>query len=182
MVKTFIQLKTYVENMLNEKIKILQSDNGGEYTSTSFKHYLLLHGIDHQFTCPHTSEQNGVSERKHRHVLDLSRVLFSHSHVPFYLWDEIFSTTIFLINRLPLKVSNNISPFEKLFFKPPDYLSLRIFWCECYPWLRPYTTSKLQARSKISMFLGYSLNHKGYKCFDPITGNIIMSRHVSFNE
>jgi transposase InsO family protein len=31
--------------------------------------------IIHQTSCPHTSQQNGVAERKYRHLLDVARTL-----------------------------------------------------------------------------------------------------------
>jgi hypothetical protein len=66
----FIKFKLLVENLFDTKIKYLQSDNGGEYTSTAFKQFLNQNGIFHRLTCPHTSKQNGIAERKHRYILE----------------------------------------------------------------------------------------------------------------
>ena len=53
-------LKSCVENQLGKKIKILRTDNGGEYTSNEFAQYLKNEGIDrHEYTIPKTPEQNG---------------------------------------------------------------------------------------------------------------------------
>jgi transposase InsO family protein len=61
----FIKFKTLVEKLFSCPIKQLQTDNGGEYVSLAFKQFTDTHGILHKFTCHYTSEQNGVSERKH---------------------------------------------------------------------------------------------------------------------
>ncbi|KAB2595796.1 hypothetical protein D8674_031246 [Pyrus ussuriensis x Pyrus communis] len=48
---------------------------GGEFTGSAFSSFLLQHGISHQFSCPHTPEQNGCVERKHRHLTETARTL-----------------------------------------------------------------------------------------------------------
>jgi transposase InsO family protein len=66
----FIKFKSLVENFFSCKIKQLQTDNGGEYVSAAFKNFTNTNGILHRLTCPYTSEQNGISERKHRHITE----------------------------------------------------------------------------------------------------------------
>lgn len=67
---SFIKFKCLVENLFFHKIKQLQTDNGGEYLSHTFKSFLDTNGIFHRLTCPHTSKQNGISKRKHRHIIE----------------------------------------------------------------------------------------------------------------
>ena len=56
-------------------LKSFQSDRGGEFTSIVFRPHLDQHGIHHQLTCPHTPQQNGVVERKHRHIVETGLTL-----------------------------------------------------------------------------------------------------------
>jgi hypothetical protein len=91
-------------------------------------------------------------------------------------------TAKFLINRLPTPILQNESPFFKLFGKQPDYSFLKSFGCLYYPLLRPYAAHKLSFRSKPCIFLGYATNHYGYRCFEPQSGRIYVSRHVVFYE
>ena len=75
-----------------------------------------------------------------------------------------------------------LKPHTTLFFKRvPNYKALRVFGCACFPCLRPYNQSKLQPRSEECLFLGYSGNHKGYKCLSK-QGKIYISKDVIFNE
>ncbi len=97
-------------------------------------------------------------------------------------WVEAFNTVFFLINCLPTKVLAYLSPYKKLYKRSLDYTILRTFGCACFPYLRPYNRNKLQFQSKQCIFLGYSLNHQGYRCLDLDTGMIYLSRHVVFNE
>ncbi|KAL8158551.1 hypothetical protein V2J09_000088 [Rumex salicifolius] len=56
------------------------------------------------------------------------------------------------------------------------------FGCLCYPFLRPYTTTKLEFRSSPCIFIGYSSKHKGYICLDVPTRCVYIARLVIFNE
>ncbi|KAM1633571.1 hypothetical protein ACFXTN_010610 [Malus domestica] len=169
-----------VENLLCIKIVNLRSDSGGEFTSTQFSSFLKTHGIIHQLTCPHTPEQNGCAERKHRHIVETARTLLAASKVPHEFWIDAFATAIYLINRLPTALK--CSPWESLFHKSPDYHTLKIFGCKCFPWLKPYVHSKLDPKSQPCVFLGYSLQHKDYKCLNVVTRRIYISHHVLFDE
>jgi hypothetical protein len=180
--ETFVKFKCLVENYFNLKIKQVQTDGGGEYTSNKFLSFLSTNGILHRLTCPHTSQQNGIAERKHRHVIETALSLLAHSHLPSKYWVEAVSTSVYLINRLPTPTLKNFSPFLKLFQKAPDYTLLKTFGCACYPLLKPYTKHKLEFRSKQCVFLGYSSNQKGYKCLDPTSNRIYVSIHVVFDE
>ena len=66
----FLQFQKYVERFFNTPIKLVQSNWGGEYCTISafFKNC----GIVHRVSCPHTHQQQGSIERKHRHVVVLA--------------------------------------------------------------------------------------------------------------
>lgn len=89
---------------------------------------------------------------------------------------------MFLINRLSSKVIHDEIPFEHLYHQQPDYASLIVFGCACWPNLHPYNAKKLQFRSKRCVFLGYNNLHKGYKCLDPSEGRVYISHDVAFDE
>jgi hypothetical protein len=139
-------------------------------------------GIAHRVSCPHTHQQNGSAERKHRHIVEIGLALLAHAHVPLKFWDEAFLAAAYLINRMPTRVIDNKTPIERLFGTTPNYSMLRIFGCACWPNLRPYNKHKLSFRSKECVFIGYSALHKGYKCLDIDSGRVYISRDVIFDE
>lgn len=176
----FIQFKAVVETHFGSRIENLYSDNGGEFIA--LRSFLASHGISHFTSPPHTPEHNGVAERKHRHIVEMSLTLLHQSSLPTTYWTYAFATAVYLINRLPLLVLQQLSPYAKFFQKEPNYLKLRIFGCACYPWLRPYAKHKLDLRSLPCIFLGYSLTQSAYLCLHQPTGRIYTSRHVKFDE
>ena len=158
----FHNFQKLVERQFSRKILAVQTDWGGEYRSLNS--FFQRIGISHHVYCPHAHQQNGSAERKHRHIVEVGLSLLSHASMPLKFWDEAFLTAVHLINRLPPKVIDNDSPYHLLLAQDPDYSSLRVFRCACWPNLWPYNTRKLQFRSKRCVFLGYSNIHKGYKC------------------
>lgn len=177
--QTFLAI---VKNIFNGSVKYFQSDGGTEYVNLSFSTLCRQLGIHHRLSCPHTPQQNGPAERKHRHIADMTRTLLATSHAPLNLWVEAALTSVYLINILPTPILNWFTPFSLLYNHPPSYSHLRTFGCACFPHLGPYVTNKLMSRSLECVFLGYSLQHKGYRCLDPISGRVYISRHVVFNE
>ena len=71
-----------IKNQFDVCIKTLRSDNALEFCTRRLAEFYGIHGIIHQTSCPHTSQQNGVAERKHRHILDMTRALLIHNSVP----------------------------------------------------------------------------------------------------
>nr|GEU48642.1 hypothetical protein [Tanacetum cinerariifolium] len=66
----FVLYKTEVENQFGKKIKVVQSDRGGEYVSP-FVELCAKHDIRHEFTAPYSPQQNGISERKNRTLKEM---------------------------------------------------------------------------------------------------------------
>jgi histone deacetylase 1/2 len=179
---TFYKFQKHVELLLDKKIKCVQSDWGGEYRR--LHKYFENTGIAHRVSCPHTHQQNGSIERKHRHIVETGLSLLAQSCMPVTFWDEAFLASTYLINRLPTRVIDNATPLERLLGDKakPNYHMLKAFGCACFPNLRPYNAKKLSFRSKECVFIGYSGNHKGYKCLDTSTGRVYISRDVVFDE
>ncbi|RVW27169.1 Retrovirus-related Pol polyprotein from transposon RE1 [Vitis vinifera] len=159
----FINLQRFIETQFSAKIKSFQCDGGTEFTNNKFRSHLHLCGIDLRLACPYTPSQNGIAERKHRHVTETGLTLMFHACVSFSLWVEAFSTAVFLINRLPSPSLAGKTPYELLFGKQPDYSMLRTFGCLCFPYLRDYSPNKLSPKSTPCVFLGYNTLHKGFR-------------------
>jgi hypothetical protein len=180
----FKQFKALVKNLFDRNIKIPRSDGGREFMFGEFTKFLQTEGIQHQVSYPYTLEQNDMVERKHHHIIETGLSLLDFAGLPRKFWLKAFTTAVYPINRMPLKIDNdqdaNRTPYEYLFKRTPDYSHLHAFDCLCYPWLRPYHKNKLEERSAKCIFLGYNMQHKGYRCLDIDKNKMHISLHVVF--
>ncbi|CAL5423196.1 unnamed protein product [Camellia sinensis] len=82
----FWKFKAWVENQSGYKMQVLRSDNGKEYTSEQFDLFCEEAGIEHQLTAPYTPQQNGVSERKNRTLMEMTRCLLHEKGLQKKFW------------------------------------------------------------------------------------------------
>ena len=116
----FKEFKEKTEKEIGCNIRCLRTDNGGEYTSKEFIEYLHRCGIRRQLTCPNTPQQNGVAERKNRHLAETCRSMLHSKNVPPKFWAKCMKTVAYVINRLRQARLDFISPYEKLLGTKPS--------------------------------------------------------------
>jgi len=124
----------------------------------------------------------GAGEHRHKQIIEVGLSLHSHSKLPQQFWEDVFLTATYIINRLPTPILNQKSSYEIVYRHTPDYHFLEVFGCACWLYLRPYNKHKIIFKSKNCIFIGYSLDHHGYKCLDLVTGKVYVSRHLIFYE
>lgn len=128
-IKNFI---TYVENQFSAKVGIVRSGNVGEIVNRYCSQLFSSKVIVHQTTCANTPQQNGMAERKHRHLLEVARALKIQSSVPDKFWGDCILTACHIINVLLSVVLKYQSPHERLYGTPPTISHFRVFGCLCY--------------------------------------------------
>ena len=178
----FKEFHSFAVNFTGEQGKVLRTDSGGEYCSKAFDAYLNENGITHQLTVP---AQNGVAKQMNRAVVESARSMLSHSNMPNEFWAEAVNTVVYLRNRSPITYLDRIAPYESLFNTKPAVTNLRVFGCVSavsYVHVPDNKRTKLDAKSKKVIFVGYPDSTNGYKLFDPVTHKFIRSRDVVFFE
>ncbi|GJS65671.1 retrotransposon protein, putative, ty1-copia subclass [Tanacetum coccineum] len=164
---TFEMFKRYqneVENQLGKKIKVLQSDKGGEYLSIEFFDHLKNCGIVSQLSPPRTPQLNGVAERRNRTLLDMVRSMMCRATLPISFWGYALETANHILNLVPTKKVSK-TPFEMWKGKRPSLRHIKIWGCEVFN--RREAQDKLKARSEKCLFVGYPEESFGYLFYRP---------------
>ncbi|KAJ8752089.1 hypothetical protein K2173_001764 [Erythroxylum novogranatense] len=139
---------------------------------TSNGNIKLLHnnGIHRELTTSYTPEQNGIAERKNRTVVEMGRSMLQEKGIPKCFRAEAVAATVYLLNISPTKAVLNQTPYEAWRGNNPKVSHLRVFGCI------------LDEKSEKCVFIGYSTQSKAYKLYNPISGKVIISKDVMFNE
>ena len=87
---------TLIHNQFNTVIKVIHSDNGSEFVCATLYESL---GIFHQTSCVETPHKNSVVERKHQHILNVTRSLLFQSNLPTAFWSYVVIYATHLIKR-----------------------------------------------------------------------------------
>ena len=104
--------KKNLERSTGREIKVLRSDNGGEYKSDPFLQLCLYEGIERHFTVRKTPQQNGVAERMNRTLLEKVCCMLFNVGLLKNFWAEALAYACYLVNRLPSSSIGGKTPLE----------------------------------------------------------------------
>ncbi|MCO5575913.1 hypothetical protein L7F22_029720 [Adiantum nelumboides] len=180
--EVFLEFKVMVEKENGCHIKCLHTDGGGEYMSHSFDDYLCEQGIRRQITCRYTPQQNGVAERKNRVIAEIARAMMNEMNMPLTYWAEVVHTAVHIMNQTPTAAIHEILPYERLYGIKPTVSYMKVFGCVCYVHVPNEARKKMEPKAVKCIFLGYPIEKKEYKCYDPMTRQVYVSRDVIFCE
>lgn len=172
-----------VEKQSDRSIKCLRSDNGKEYDNSKFHNFFDDIGVRHLTTVDYTPQQNGVAERVNRTLLEKARCMLFDANLPKSYWAEAVNHAAFLKNRSPSRAIPDHTPEEMWSGERTNLVNLKIFGCKAYCHLPKVKRNKLDAKSKIMIFVGFCENSKAYRLIDPQNPTVFTkARDVIFDE
>lgn len=177
--KSFREFVEMTKTTFGKKPKILRSDRGGEYTGKQFKEYLKEEGITAQLTASYSPEQNGVAERKNRSIMEMARCMLIDSGLPNSFWGEAVSTAVFIHNRVITRSTGEI-PYEQWSGSKVLFDNMHSFGSKCFVHIPKEKRRKLDHTGKEMVFLGYDNQSKAFRCYNPVTRKVEISRDVTF--
>ena len=122
-------------------------------------------GIKREYIVPHNPQQNGVTERKNRSVVEVVKVMINDQHLPMFMWVEAYVTVVYVHNRSPHKNLRNMTSEEACTGVKPKVGHFRIFGCPVYIHIPKEKRTKLNPSGRKDTFVGYSESSKAYQIY-----------------
>ncbi|GAU47720.1 hypothetical protein TSUD_285070 [Trifolium subterraneum] len=177
----FKKFKSVEERQSGHKLKVLRTNGGGEYVSHDFAELCESEGIVHEVIPPYTPQQNGSAEMRNRTIMNMVRCMLKGKHLPKELWGEAIATATYILNLCPTKRLNGITPEECWSKNKPSVKHLRVFGSIAYKHVPDQSRRKLDDKAITMILVGYH-STGGYKLYDPVNKNVVVSRDVVFDE
>jgi hypothetical protein len=172
------EFEAWLNTQHDKKIKIFQSDRGGEFTSKEFSTYIASRGTLQQFTVHDTPEENGVAERLNRTLLEHARAMLLAAQLPRNLWPETIHHAVWLKNRTSTRALNGMTPYEKMFKTKPNLSDLPDWGARVF--VMKQNAGKLERKATEGRWVGYSGQSKGHRIYAP-NRRISVERNVTFD-
>jgi transposase InsO family protein len=168
----FKEFKSLVEYLSERKIKILRSDNGGEYTSNEFGRFFRDVEIKRDLTTPYNPKQNGVAERNNRTIMEEIKTMIHDQDLPMHLWDEATRAPLYVQNRLFHSALGFKTPEEMFTRKKPEVIHLKTFGCPVFVHIPKEKRTNLDPSGKKGICVGYCEVSKAFRIYIPGYNNI----------
>ncbi|KAL0421153.1 UNVERIFIED_CONTAM: putative mitochondrial protein [Sesamum latifolium] len=133
--------------------KCLRTDNDKEYTSNEFNNFCADLGISYQLTTSYSPQQNGVSEKKNRTIVEMARCMVMDKKLPLKFWAEVVYTAVYLLNRLLTKAVEGMTPIEAWSEVKPTAKHLKTFASVCYVHIPSAKRSNWNRKQRWKSFL-----------------------------
>nr|GEV99080.1 retrovirus-related Pol polyprotein from transposon TNT 1-94 [Tanacetum cinerariifolium] len=177
--KTFI---TGLENQLSLKVKVIRSDNETEFKNSDLNQFYGLKGIKREFSVPKTPQQNGITERKYRTLIEAARIMLADLLLPIPFWAEAVNTACYVQNRVLVTKPHNKTPYELLHGRTPNIGFMRPFGCLVTILNTLDPLGKFQWKVDEGFLVGYFVCSKAFRVFNSRTRIIQETLHVNFLE
>jgi len=165
----FKNFKVCVEKEIGMYITCLRTDRSGEFISNEFREFCRIHGIKRQLTTTYTPQQNGVTERKNKTIMNMVRSILVEKQLPKIFWAEAARWCVHVLSRCPTAAVPDKTLEEACSGVKPIAEYFRVFGCVAHVHIPDQHIIKLDNKSKRCILLGVSDESKAYRLFDPIS-------------
>ncbi|GKA40704.1 ribonuclease H-like domain-containing protein [Tanacetum coccineum] len=184
--------KTKLVSSISQPLQMLHMDLFGPTSVRSINHkiyclvvtddYSRMKGIKREFRVARNPQQNRVSKRKNRTLIEAARTMLADSLLPTTFWAKAVSTACYVHNRVLVTKPCNKTPYELLHGRPPSISFMRPFGCPVTILNTLDPLGKFDGKADTGFFVGYSINSKAFKVFNTRTRKVEENLHITFLE
>ena len=149
-----------------------------------FEAFCIDHGIQRQCTVRNRPQQNGIVERANRTIEDGVISMLYESGMPPSFWGEAMASFIYVSNRVTSTSLQGATPCEAFYGSKPNLSHLHVWGCTAYVLIqkdkRPH--GNLGVHMEKCIFIGYPQGYKGWKFYNPLTKQVLISERADFDE
>jgi hypothetical protein len=106
------RVQVAVEAECGRKLRVLCTDNSCEFTTVEFASYCADEGVQRPYSVPYSPQQNSVVEWRNERVVGMARALLKQRGMSAVFWGEVMVTAVYILNLLPTKALNGMTPYE----------------------------------------------------------------------
>ena len=176
---SFKHFVVWLERKAECKIKLLQSDGGGEYVALN--KYLTENGIETRRTTTYSTKENETAERVNRTIMESTRAMLSQAGLPRTFWTEAAVHAADIRNHLFCPRRGTVTSFELLVGRKPRVDHFRIFGCLAWVCVPKEKRQKVDMKTRDGVVIRYQENSQ-YKVWIKDSESAFYPRDVMIDE
>ncbi|GJY85313.1 ribonuclease H-like domain-containing protein [Tanacetum coccineum] len=165
-----------IENLIDLRVKVIRCDNGTELNNRVMNQFCEMKGIKREFSVSRTPQQNGVTERKKRKLIEAARTMLADSKLPTTFWAEVVNTACYVQNRVLVIKPHSKTPYELFLGRKHALRFMRPFGCH----VTIDHLGKFDGKADKGFFVGYSTNSKAFRVFNSRTRIVEENLYIQF--
>ncbi|GJU17133.1 ribonuclease H-like domain-containing protein [Tanacetum coccineum] len=162
--------------------KLVRCDNGTEFKNNDMNQLCGMKGIKREFSVAKTPQQNRVTKRKNRTLIEATRTMLADSLLPTTFWAEAVNTACYVQNRVLVTKPHNKTPYKLLLGRPPSISFMRPFGCPVTILNTLDPLGKFDEKADDGFLVGDSIYSKAFRVFNTRTRKVEENLHINFLE
>ncbi|GJW41738.1 putative ribonuclease H-like domain-containing protein [Tanacetum coccineum] len=167
-----------IENLIDLRVKVIRCDIGTKFKNRVMNQFYEMKGIKREFSVARTPQQNGVTERKNRTLIEAARTMLADLKLSTTFWAEAVNTACYVQNRVLVIKPHNKTPYELFLGRKPALNFMRPFGCPVTILNTIDHLGKFDGKDDEGFFKGYSTNSKAFRVFNSRTRIVKENLHV----
>ena len=181
------QAKTFIEEYLKwfyvqtgNKVKAILCDNGTEFVNSHLRQILAKEGCELRTSAPYCPQQNGLSEKTNRTIIELSRTLMISKELKPTMWSETVNCVVTLMNIVYRSPNTGVSPYEGFYGERPHLARIHPFGSKCFLLDHDPQRKKWMPKGIEAVLLGFDEKIESYRLWVPSQRKFARSKNVVF--